>query len=96
MFVRYFSVQSCSTDDETFENIKLWDGLNSDLTVLCTLLIVIALWLVTKSSAVVCFVEIDADTIVGDSGSETDSYGASEFSDREYVVFYCCVVNCVD
>ena len=87
---------SCGTDDETFENMNLWDGLISGLTVLCILLIVIALWLVTKSCAVVCFVEIDADTTVGDSGSEMDCYGASDFSDREYVVFYCCVVNSVD
>ena len=87
---------SYNTDDETFENINLWDGLISGLTVLCTLLIVIALWLVTKSCAVVCFVEIDADTTVVDSGSETDSYGASDFSDREYVVFHCCVANSVD
>ena len=67
----------CGTDDETFENINLWDGLISGLTVVCTLLIVNALWLVTKSCAVVCFVEIDADTTVGDSGSEIDSFGAS-------------------
>ena len=59
MFVKYFSMYSCGTDDETFENINLWDGLISGLTVVCTLLIVIALWLVTKSCAVVCFVEID-------------------------------------
>ena len=41
-------------------------------------------------------VEIDADTTVGDSGSETDSFGASDFGDCEYVVFHCCVVNNVD
>ena len=85
---------SCGTDDETFENMNLWDGLISGLTVLCIVLIVIALWLFTKSCAVVCFVEIDADTIVGDSGSE--SFGASDFGGREYVVFHCCVVNSVD
>ena len=56
MFVRYISMYSCGTDDETFENIKLWVGLISGLTVLCTLLIVIAFWLVTKSCAVVCSV----------------------------------------
>ena len=87
---------SCGTDDEKFENMNLWDVLISGLTVLCILLIVIALWLITKSCAVVCFVEIDADTTVGNSGSEMDSYGASDYSDREYVVFYCCVVNSVD
>ena len=87
---------SHGTGGEAFRNINLWDGFISGLTVVCTLLIVIALWLVTKSCAVVCFVEIDTDTTVGDSGSETDSFGASDFSDREYVVFYCCVVNSVE
>ena len=41
-------------------------------------------------------VEIVADTTVGDLGSEMDSFGASDFGDREYVAFQCCVVNCVD
>ena len=41
-------------------------------------------------------VEIDADTTVGDSGSKTNSFRVSDFGDREYVVFYCCVVNSVD
>ena len=50
---------SCGTDGESFKNIKLWDGLIRGLTVVCTLLIVIALWLVTMSCAVACFVEID-------------------------------------
>ena len=59
----------------------------------CTLLMVIVLWLVTKSSL---SVKIDADTTIGDLGSETDSFGASDFCDREYVVFHCYVVNSVD
>ena len=54
---------------------------------------VIVLWLVTKSSL---SVKIDADTTIGDLGSETDSFGASDFCDREYVVFHCYVVNSVD
>ena len=55
---------SCGTDDETFENINLGGGLISGLTVVFILLIVIALWLITKCCAVICFVEIDADTSV--------------------------------
>ena len=75
---------SHGTGGEAFRNINLWDGFIRGLTVVCTLLIVIALWLVTKSCAVACFVEMDRDTTVGDSGSETDSFGASDFGNREY------------
>ena len=38
---------------EMFESTNLWDGLISNLIVVSTLLIVIVLWLVTKSCAVV-------------------------------------------
>ena len=44
---------SCDIDGETFESINLWNGLISDLAVVCTLLIIIVLWLVTKCYAVV-------------------------------------------
>ena len=57
MFIRNFSVYSCDMDGETFENINFWVGLISRFSRLdcgvCTLLIVIVLWLVTKFCAVV-------------------------------------------
>ena len=53
MFIRNFSVYSCDMDGETFESINFWVVLISCLTVVCTSLIVIVLWLVTKSCAVV-------------------------------------------
>ena len=53
MFVRYFFRYSCGIDGETFDSINIWDGLISGLTVVCTLLMVIVLWLVMESCAVV-------------------------------------------
>ena len=94
MFVRNFSMYSCGIDGDTFESINLWVGLINGLTVrtlvVCTLLIVIILWLATKFCAFSLSVEINADTKARDSGSEMDSFGASDFRDSMYVVFHCC------
>ena len=53
MFVKCFSTYSCDIDGEIFESVNLWNRLISDLAVVCTLFIVIVLWIVTKSCAVV-------------------------------------------